>query len=139
MKKLLSLLLIFCFYTQSISTFTLGYVFNQSYSNPPSSDEVEDDGKEELASFKYQGEQASGSWDDWLFRWEQVVLLVLTFSITTRVARCLDPPNAYQEFATKGSRESVKCFGLSHVLEISAGPCDLNRRNCPVRVGSRCD
>ena len=86
-----------------------------------SDDEVVDDGEEELASFKYQGEAAAGKFDGWLLAWEQVVLLMLTFSITTRVARCLDPINAAQEFATKASRESVKCFGLSHVLEISAG------------------
>jgi hypothetical protein len=103
MKKLLTLLLIFCFYTQSISSVTQGGYFTYAFStegeeedNEPSkeserlSEELDDacNSDDGTCDYTFNGIGANKG-DGLKIAWEQIVLITMAFLSTAKLAKCI--------------------------------------------------
>lgn len=93
------------------SLFISAYAQNQS--------DVDDKSEDALDELKYEGEGSKGSGDGGRLFWEQVSLMLITFSVTNRVAKCLKPDSKAIEFGTKGTGGDIKCYGYSTLLEVA--------------------
>ena len=120
MKRFISLILILCFYTQSINTNNLFYVgLNQAKATSPEALNTEisdacsgDDG----CAYDYDGEGSTDG-DGWRIAFEQVILIAMSFLSIGKVSHCLKhkakwaAPNATSE-------KKNKCIGWGEALEM---------------------
>ncbi len=139
MKKLLTLLLIFCFYTQSINSIYLqGQFFSSSVAqetegeeedNEPSKRQQKESERltEELneactddgtCDYEYNG-MGTEKGDTRLVIWEQAVLLTIAFLSFSKMGKCV-AHNAKWFGPNKVFKRPIKCIGWGEIAEIAA-------------------